>query len=119
MDILYKEGYDAIAVELPSVNPPSTEPAKTMVDDAARIHGIVESLANDGKDAVLVMHAYGGIPGTQSVHGLTRKERSEQGKEGGVTGLIYISSLLVNEGENAQDSIAPFSGLPDFFKFAV
>ena len=90
-----------------------------MLDDAAHLHGIVEHLANDGKDVVLVMHSYGGVPGTQSVNGLTRQERSEQGKQGGVTDLVYITGFLVNEGQNVVDSITPFSKLPEFFRFSV
>ena len=119
IDILHKAGYDAIAVELPSIGPPSTAPAKTMLDDAAQIHGIVEHLANNGKDVVLVTHSYGGVPGTQSVNGVSRKERSEQGKEGGVSAVVYITGFLVNEGQNVVDSITPFSKLPDFFRFSV
>lgn len=120
MDILHHAGYEAVAVELPSVSPPSTAPAKTMTDDAAHIRGIVEALANDGKDVLLVNHSYGGIPGTQSIQGLTRKERSEQDKEGGVIGLVYITSLLINEGENSNESFAPFSAEPPgFFNVSV
>jgi pimeloyl-ACP methyl ester carboxylesterase len=120
VDILHSSGYDTIAIELPTVGPPSTAPGKTMLDDAAQIHGIVEALADEGKDVMLVMHSYGGIPGTQSVHGLSRKERSQQGKAGGVVRLIYISALLINEGETSNDSLAPFtSGPPPFFRPAV
>ena len=120
IDKLHNAVYDAIAVELQTVSPPSTAPAKTMADDAAHIHGIVEALANDEKEVLVVMHSYGGIPGTQAVKGLTRKERQEQGKAGGVTGLVYVSSLLINEGESSEDSFAAFRGSPpEFFKVHV
>lgn len=116
MDQLYNAGYDAIAVELQSVSPPSTAPAKTMTDDAAHIHGIIEALANEGKDVVLVMHAYGAIPGTQSIEGLTKKERSQHSEGGGVVGLIYITGFLLGEGQSLSDSL---SELPPFFKPSV
>jgi pimeloyl-ACP methyl ester carboxylesterase len=120
VDILRSSGYDTIAIELPTVEPPATAPEKSMLDDAVPIHGVVEARANDGKDAMLVMHSYGEIPGTQAVHGLSRKERSQEGKTGGVACLVYISALLVKEGENSNDSLAPFtSGLPPFFTPAV
>ena len=120
IDRLHNAGYDTLAVELQTVSHPSTAPAKTMADDAAHIHGIVEALANDGKEVLVVMHSYGGIPGTQAMKNLTRKEREEQGKEGGITGLVYISSLLVNEGESSDDSFAAFATAPrEFFRISV
>ena len=120
IDKLHNAGYDAVAVELRTVSPPSTAPAKTMGDDAAHIHGVIEALANDDKEVLVVMHSYGGIPGTQAVKDMTRKERQDQGKKGGVTGLVYVSSLLINEGESSEDSFAPFRGSPpEFFKVHV
>ena len=121
IDKLHHVGYDALAVELQTVSPPSTAPPKTMADDAAHIHGIVEALANDNKQILLVMHSYGGIPGTQAVKDLTAKERQEQGKGGGLTGLVYVSSLLINEGQSSDESFAPFAAAtpPEFFRVSV
>lgn len=108
IDDLHTAGYDAIAVELQTVSPPSTSPAKTMADDAAHIHGIIKALADDGKEVLVAMSSYGGIPGTQAVKGLTCKERQDAGKAGGVKHLVYVSALLINEGESSEDSFAPF-----------
>ena len=119
VDKLHNVGYDTLAIELQTVSPPSTAPAKTMADDAAHIHGIVEALANDGKEVLVVMSSYGGIPGTQAVKNLTQKERQEQGKGGGVTGLVYVSSLLVNEGESSEESFAAFATPREFFRVSV
>jgi pimeloyl-ACP methyl ester carboxylesterase len=122
VDELHDAGYETLAVELRTVGPPSTSPPKTMADDAEHIHGIIEALANDGKDVLVVMSSFGGIPGTQAVKNLTRKEQQEDGKTGGVTGLVYASALLINEGESSEDSFAPFT-IPhtshDFFKISV
>ena len=98
-----------------------------MADDAAHIHGVIDALINhDGKDVLVAMHSYGGIPGTQAVRGLTRKEREKQQqqgrtlREGGVVGLVYVSSLLVNEGESSEDSFAGVGGEPpDIFGVSV
>ncbi len=119
VDRLHTAGYDTLAVELPTVQAPSTAPANTMADDAAYINGIIEALANDGKEVLVTMHSYGGIPGTQAMQNVTQKERHEQGKEGGVTGLLYISSFLVNEGESSGDSSAPFPESRDFIDVSV
>lgn len=119
IDKLHSAGYDAIAVELQSVSPPSTAPGKTMSDDAAHIHGVVERLADEGKAVVLAMHSYGGIPGTQSVKGLSRKERQQQGKKGGVARLVYVAAMLINEGENSGDSFGEFAEPREYFKVSV
>lgn len=120
IDKLHHAGFDSLAVELPTVSPPSTAVPKTMADDAAHIHGVIEALANDGKHVLVVMHSYGGIPGTQAVEGLTKKERQERGKDGGVMGMVYVTSLLINAGENSEDSFAAFRGEPpDFFRVSV
>lgn len=119
IDKLHNAGYDALAVELQTVSPPSTAPPKTMADDAVHIHGVIEALADDGKQVLVVMSSYGGIPGTQALKNLTYKERQEQGKEGGVTQLVYVSSLLVNEGENSDESFADFATPHEFFRVSV
>ena len=119
IDKLHNAGYDTLAVELQTVSPPSTAPAKTMTDDAAHIHGIVEALANDDKEVIVVMSSYGGIPGTQAVKNMTQKERQEQGKGGGVTGLVYVSALLINEGESSEDSFEAFPMPHEFFRVSV
>ena len=121
VDKLHNAEYDAFAIELQTVGPPPTTPAKTMADDSAHIHGIVEALANDGKEVLVVMHSYGGIPGTQAVKNLSRKEQQKQGKEGGIIGLVYVSSLLLNEGESSNDSFAAFGPPmpPEVFRLSV
>lgn len=50
------------------------------------------------------MHSYGGIPGTESVKGLARKDIATQGRKGGIFSLIYESAFLVPAGA----SIASF-----------
>lgn len=122
IDGLHDAGYEALSVELKTVGPPSTSPAKTMADDAAHVHGIVEALANDGIEVLIVMSSYGGIPGTQAVQGLHLTERQNSGKPGGVMGLVYVSALLVNTGESSEDSFAPFvtpHASHSFFRLSV
>ena len=130
VDALFSAGHhDVVAVDLPSVSPPSSLPGKNMTDDANHIRGVIEAIANKGREVVLVMHSYGGIPGTQSLSGVTRGERrnaaggNDKGKEGtgvgGVVRLVYVSSLLVREGENSDDSLKPFKRQADLFRVEV
>lgn len=48
------------------------------------------------------MHSYGGIPGTESVKGLARKDLAAQGRKGGVISLIYQSAFLVPAGASVE-----------------
>ena len=119
VDRLFAAGYDAIPIELLTCTAPSTAKAATMEDDAARIHGVAEKLLDLGKDVVIVMNSYGGLPGTQACEGLSKKEREAAGKPGAVTGLVYLTALLVQDGESLGESMAGDAGLPEYLKVDV
>lgn len=102
-------GFDIKVLHIPSVGTPGPREGAppTMYDDAAFISTHVKSLADAGKDIILITHSYGGVPGTQSVQGLSKKEREAHGLEGGIVGIAYITSLVPNLGEPAASVQAP------------
>lgn len=57
-------------------------------------------LLDAGKDLLLVMHSYGGLAGNCSAKGLSKKERSSAGHEGGVIGLVFITAFVAKEGSS-------------------
>ncbi|KAJ5464343.1 alpha/beta-hydrolase, partial [Penicillium daleae] len=59
ISILTAKGFPTATVDLPSVGGISP-----MADDAA-IQKVTSELASDGQKIILVMHSYGGIPGTE------------------------------------------------------
>ncbi|OTB00939.1 hypothetical protein M426DRAFT_225372 [Hypoxylon sp. CI-4A] len=65
------------ALHLTSVGIPGPREgnAPTMYDNAAFVITHVKSLADVGKGVTLLTHSYGGIHGTQSVQGLSKKVR--------------------------------------------
>lgn len=84
-----------------------------MADDAAYVQSITSKLADEGKDILVLTHSYGGIPGTESVKGLSKADREKEGKKGGVVRLLYMTSIVppvggclqtVMEGDNAPPS---------------
>lgn len=97
------KGYEIQALATPTVAPAAGPkpgvPAPTMYDDAAFIAREVERLADAGKDVILVPHSYGGVPGTESVRGLSKAERQKQGKKGGVVRLAYMTSIVLAVGD--------------------
>ncbi|XXG96608.1 RNA helicase [Hypoxylon texense] len=107
------KGYEIKALHYPSIGlktgPREGEPP-TMYDDATFIATEVASLADEGKDVMLVAHSYGGMPATESTKGMTRNERQKQGKPGGIVRFAYMTVLLPTIGCSAKDTLAE---LPD------
>jgi pimeloyl-ACP methyl ester carboxylesterase len=93
ISILTEKGFPTATVNLPSVGGVSS-----MEDDAIAIQNVISKLANDGQQIILVMHSYGGIPGTESAKGLSREIRQAKGKAGGIIALVYVSAYLIKEG---------------------
>lgn len=56
-----------------------------------------------GKEIVLVMHSYGGMPGGAAAYGLSKQERSAVGLRGGIIGLVYIAALIARQGDALVD----------------
>lgn len=100
-----QKGYDIRALHLPSVGAATGQgregPLPTMNDDAAFIAKEVEKVADQGKQVVLFAHSYGGVPVTQSLRGLSVKDRQKQGKPGGVVALGYLTCLVPAVGQTA------------------
>lgn len=102
---LFKEaGFPTLSVSYPSFNP--TDPQKTDVAADSRsirdnvLYPLVEE---DGKEVVIIMHSYGGMPGSVAAKGLGERQRRKDGKPGGVLGLIFISAFVIQEGASVAD----------------
>lgn len=91
--ILEAKGFPTATVNLPSVGGTSS-----MKDDAIAIQKVTLKLADAGQQIILVMHSYGGIPGTESAKGLAWEIRQAEGKPGGIIALVYLTAYLVKEG---------------------
>ena len=103
------KGYEIRALHLPSVGlktGPREGSPPTMYDDAAFIAKEAETLADEGKDVVLVAHSYGGVPVTESTKGLGKEERQKQGKKGGIVSLAYMTCLVPAVGMTAMGVLA-------------
>ncbi|KAI1799352.1 alpha/beta-hydrolase [Daldinia bambusicola] len=102
-----QHGYDIQVLHIPSVGlETGARPGKppNMYDDAAFVAAYVTSFADAGRDILLVAHSYGCTPATESVRGLTKKERLLQGKTGGIVGLAYLTGLVPEVGCPATSS---------------
>ncbi|GAB1198169.1 hypothetical protein APSETT444_007477 [Aspergillus pseudonomiae] len=80
-------GYEAVCPHLLTCNN-DVPPTKKLEDDVALIRQTAQSLLDDGKAVVAVMHSYGGIVGTDALHGLAIKR------------LIYMTAFIPPSGSS-------------------
>jgi hypothetical protein len=88
--------YTAIPLALPSIggNPVTYD----FTEDVQAIRKVVTELVDSGQEVIVVMHAYGGLPGGEALRGLGKIEREREGLRGGVVRLIFIMSWMAKEG---------------------
>ena len=109
---LQQHGYSCQAVDLASVNPanPATDDADT---DARRISTAIGEVLSTGRDVLLVVHSYGGIPGSNAAYDF--KDR----KSPGLTGIAMIASFIPQPKTSLMELLGnPPSG-SGFHKFDI
>jgi pimeloyl-ACP methyl ester carboxylesterase len=84
----------------PEPSPPG--PPVSLADDARVIQSQLTKLVEEeGKDVIVVMHSWGGMVGSEATKkSYSKKDRSEQGKPGGVLKLVYLCALLMPVGKS-------------------
>ncbi|KAH8819860.1 Alpha/beta hydrolase fold-1 [Xylogone sp. PMI_703] len=89
---LLKEcGYESAAVAMPSTSTPT--PVQNMDPDTESIRKVVEQQVSKGKDVVVVMHSYGGFPGSEAMKYFVDNNDGANGR-GRVIRLAYISAFI-------------------------
>ena len=111
---LLQKDYEVIVGTLQSADrSPPRKPA-TLQEDAAYFRGIIETLASQGKDVVIIAHSFGGMVATESVQGVTKQEREAKGLKGGVVKVIYLASVLPDIGKSCVDVQGEVVSAPGF-----
>lgn len=91
---LREYGYETQVQNLPSASRlPPQQPA-TMYEDADFFRGVIEELADQGKDVVVVTHSYGGLVGSEAAKGVIKADREAAGKPGGLVKLVFLTSVV-------------------------
>lgn len=96
---LRSAGYDYIGVRTPSVRKEPPFP-KDMSEDVQAVRTALNAAIGEDNDVVVIMHSYGGLPGSAACEGMSKKYRKNEGRKGGVVRLAYIASFAVEEGTN-------------------
>ncbi|EJU03157.1 alpha/beta-hydrolase [Dacryopinax primogenitus] len=95
ISLLSAAGYPCVTLDLPSVGGRVT----SMQEDTDAVHVLLSRLVRAGKDVVVVMHSYGGLPGAAAVKGLGKVDQ----RQGGVIQLVFLGSFLLDKGIAALD----------------
>lgn len=122
VDGLRDHGQNVEIIDLLSVSDGSRQPPATMQDDAAHIRQAVLSILDDPttpKDVIVAPHSYSGIPTTCALESLNRESRATAGKSTAVTGIIYLASFVLSEGECLRGIMGEFDALQEPLKTGV
>ncbi|CAI6287598.1 unnamed protein product [Periconia digitata] len=102
--------FDVITQALPSLNPQKPH-EQSVANDAKFIRQeLLLPVLGEGKNVILLMHSYGGIPGADAAKGLSKTERQSSGEKGGIVELIFICAFLTGEGESLSSKIPEGQG---------
>ena len=98
-------GYPIVSRPLPSCDSPHPR-AESVAGDAKYIReSLLLPLISAGKEIVLVMHSYGGCPGSTAAAGLSKAAQTAAGKPGGIIGLIFMCGFIAHEGDSLLSTL--------------
>ncbi|KAJ5095971.1 alpha/beta-hydrolase [Penicillium alfredii] len=104
---LLRDDHRCHTVAFPSVQQSTT--VKDLQPDIDTVRALVEEAADAGQEVVVVSHSWSGLPVNSALDGLSKSEREQAGKPGGVVKLVFISAFLPDLGESL---IGAFGGTP-------
>lgn len=103
----FTEALEARSIPSTVIHTPSVGASPGLKDfsaDVTLVRDTVGKLLDEGKDVVVLMHSYGGMPGSAALEGLGKAERAKNMKETGVIRLLYVASWALREGERMPDA---------------
>jgi pimeloyl-ACP methyl ester carboxylesterase len=98
LSALREVGYPTTAIQYPSFDPVDPFTAD-VANDASAVRAALLPLLGEGKELVLVLHSYGGVPGSAAAKGHSVSERRAAGLPGGILGLVFVAAFIVPEGQ--------------------
>ncbi|KAK5172690.1 uncharacterized protein LTR77_002810 [Saxophila tyrrhenica] len=99
---LEQAGYEVHGVDYPSTGPNPTH--ETFDPDVEKISGVIESLADQGRDVLVAVHSAAGIIAGEAAKGLLKSTRESNGKQGGITHMVYICAFAAAEGTSLWET---------------
>lgn len=105
--ILEEAGYTCVPISLPSVESTksSSFPTPNFDADVDAITSELTKYADQGYDIIIVVHSYGGNPGSSACKGFLKSDRQAAGKEGGIVNVIYLSAFALPVGVSLMNGL--------------
>ena len=119
---LQNEGHDAVVITYPSTNSSSPTTATCAEDAIAVRRQFALLIEGEGKNLVVISHSYGGIPAAGAAYGLSAKARAQEGKSGGILGLVHITAFVIPDGTSLLTFLGgkhPPYVVPDTVSFCI
>ena len=114
MQQMTAHGYESTAVAFPTCGH-DTENVKQWDEVVAIQNAVSRCLDSKSQDVVLVLHSYGGWPGSRAVKGLDKETRQQNGKTTGIVEVVFLAAFLLPD--NA--AMANYSYLPPWLTVKV
>ena len=97
-ELLRNAGYEVFLCKYASVGIVS-DPGNMLHEDALVILNALQQTMNSGKDAILVMHSYGGASGSEVAAVACEKQRSNpRPSTGRLRRLLYLAAHVIEKG---------------------
>lgn len=99
-DLLTAAGHDVYVNNLPSASRNAPEAPASLSDDATFIGTIIEKIADQEKDIIVLGHSYGGAVASELTKGLSKIERLAKGQRSGIVRIVFLSAIVLQEGQS-------------------
>ena len=102
------DGYTCHTIAFPSIQQASS--VKDLGPDIAAVRTPVQQEAEAGRDVVVISHSWSGLPVSSALEELSKAQREQEGKKGGVIRLVFVSAFVPEIGESligAVGGVAP------------
>jgi hypothetical protein len=111
--LLENAGYIVHGISLASVG--ASPPIKSFDPDVDVVRSNVNKVLSSGKDAILIYHSYGGVPGSEALAEYTKDLESGTKKDGWgkIRRLIFCCAFVLPEGGSLMAALQ-FNNLPWF-----
>jgi pimeloyl-ACP methyl ester carboxylesterase len=102
--LLEKAGYTVHGVPLPSVG--ACPQVQSFDPDTQAIRTVLDKVLSTSKDAVVIMHSYGGVVGSEAlaeyVQTVEKGQKSESGK---VRRIVFVCAFVLPEGGSLMGAL--------------
>lgn len=92
--LLENEGYEVLCPALITSSGTRENSQASHLDDKVLLQKLLLPRFDEGREAIVVGHSYGGVSAVACSEGQTVEERAALGKKGGIRALVFLAALV-------------------------